>query len=167
MGQEATLVLIKPDAMQRGLMGAVLGKLEPLKLEIIAAKMIRVSRELAEEHYKRIKDKPFFHETVEYLQGTVHGVSAVLALVLWGEEAIERVRQVIGATHPEKAEPQTIRGAFGRMKTGGLMENVVHSSSDPREAEREIHLWFKPHELLREPVPAARRGGSREMGPER
>ncbi len=155
MADQSTLVIIKPDAIQRGLTGAVLSKLDPLRLEIIGAKAVRVSRALAEEHYKHIRSKPFFEETVEHLQGTLHGVAYVLALVFWGPEALERVRIVTGVTHPEKADPTSIRGAFGRMTTSGLMENIVHASSDPTEAEREIRLWFRPEELLRVVTPRA------------
>lgn len=151
MAKGATLVIIKPDAIKRGLAGAVLSRLDELQLEIIGAKVVRVSRELAEEHYKQIRTKPFFEETVAHLQGTLHGVTAVLAFVYWGEEAIERVRRLTGATHPEKAEPTSIRGALGRMTTSGLMENVLHASSTVAEAEREVRLWFKPDELLRDP----------------
>ena len=155
MTNQATLVVIKPDAIQRGLVGAAISKLEPLQLEIIGAKTLPVSRELAEEHYKYIRQKPFFAETIEHLCGTLHGVRYVLAFVLWGPDAIERVRQVTGATNPEKADPQSIRGALGRNLSTGLMENVLHSSSDPTEAQREIRLWFKPQELWREPFPVA------------
>ena len=150
MADQATLVVIKPDAIRRGLVGAALSRLEPLQLEIIGAKVMRVSRELAEEHYKHIREKPFFRETVEHLQGKRHGVSSVLVLVLWGPDAIERVRCVTGATHPEQADPMSIRGALGRMTTSGLMENMLHTSSDPQEAEREIRLWFTAQELLRD-----------------
>lgn len=150
MANQATLVIIKPDAIQKGLAGAAFSRLEPLKLDIIGAKVVQVSHELAEEHYKHIKDKPFFRETVEHLKGTLHGVGYVLAFVLWGPDAIERVRQVTGATNPEKAEPMTIRGALGRNLSSGLMENVLHASSDPVEAQREIALWFRPEELLRD-----------------
>ena len=149
MAEQATLVVIKPDAVKRELMGATLSKLEPLHLEIIGAKAVAVSQELAEAHYEHIKDKPFFRETVQHLMGTLHGVRTVLALVLWGEEAIERVRLVTGATNPERAEPTTIRGAFGRNMASGLMENMIHSSSDLEGAQREIALWFRPDELLR------------------
>ena len=145
---QATLVIIKPDAIQRGLMGEVLSRLETLRLELIAAKAVRVDRRLAEAHYDNIRYKPFFEETVEYLQGKFHGTTSVLALVFFGERAIERVREVMGATHPEKAERASIRGALGRMTTTGLMENVLHASSDQAEAQREIALWFQPHELL-------------------
>ena len=150
MKDQATLVVIKPDAIKRGLTGAVLGRLDLLQLEIVGAKMVRVSQELAEAHYQHIKEKPFFRETVEHLQGKLHGVHAVLALVLWGPDAVERVRQATGATNPEHADPASIRGAFGRMTTSGLMENILHSSSDLKDAEREIRLWFTAQELLRD-----------------
>ncbi len=156
MADQATLVIVKPDAIRRGLMGAALSRLEPLQLEIIGAKAIRVSQELAEEHYTHIREKPFFRETVDHLRGKLHGVSCVLALVLWGPEAVERVRQATGATNPEKAEPASIRGALGRNTASGLMENVIHASSDAAEAEREIRLWFNPAELLQDPFPAQR-----------
>ncbi|MBI4342543.1 MAG: nucleoside-diphosphate kinase [Candidatus Omnitrophica bacterium] len=155
MANQATLVIIKPDAIKRGLMGATLSKLEPLQLEIIGAKVMPVSRELAEAHYSHIKEKPFFSETVEHLRGTLHGVPYVVAFVLWGPDAVERVRLITGATNPEKADPLTIRGALGRNTASGLMENVMHSSADPADAEREIGLWFKPHELLCNPFAGA------------
>jgi nucleoside-diphosphate kinase len=149
MADQATLVVIKPDAIQKGLVGAAISRIEPLKLQVIGVKVMPVSKELAEEHYKHIKEKPFFRETVDHLRGLLHGVTHVLAFVFYGPDAIERVRQVTGATNPEKADPQTIRGAFGRNLSTGLMENVIHASSDPTEAHREIGLWFKPDELLR------------------
>lgn len=148
MSAESTLVLIKPDAIRRGIVGTVLSHVEQLRLDVIGAKVVRVSRALAEEHYLHIREKPFFEETVEYLQGKFHGVDYVLALVLRGERAVERVREAAGATHPEQAEPMSIRGAFGRMRQTGLMENVIHASSDASEAAREIRLWFQPNELL-------------------
>ena len=154
MPDQATLVIIKPDALKRGLMGAAITRLEPLKLEIIGAKVLQVSQAMAEEHYHHIRNKPFFKEAVEHLRGLIHGVPYVIAFVLWGPDAIDRVRQVTGATNPEKADPMTIRGAFGRNLSTGLMENVIHSSSDPAEAEREIQLWFSPEELLRQPFAA-------------
>jgi len=152
MPDQATLVIIKPDAIKRGLAGAVLSRLEPLQLEIIGAKVMTVGRPLAEQHYQHIKGKPFFEETVEHLLGVRHGVSSVLAFVLWGPDAIERVRQVTGATSPEKADPMSIRGSLGRITTSGLMENVLHASSSPEEAARELRMWFRPEELLR-PLP--------------
>ena len=156
MPNEATLVVIKPEAVQRGLVGAVVSRLEELRLDVIGAKAVHVTRELAEEHYKALQDKPFFQELLEHIQGKLHGVHAVLALVLWGPNAITRVRELAGATHPEQADPCSIRGALGRMTTGGLMENIIHASSTASEAEREIKLWFHPHELLRQPFASGR-----------
>jgi nucleoside-diphosphate kinase len=161
MAEQATLVVIKPDAIRRGLTGVVLSYIDALHLDIIGVKAMRVDRATAEEHYKHIRSKPFFEETVDYMQGKLHGTSYVLALVFWGENAIERVREVAGATHPEKAEPASIRGALGRMLTTGLMENVLHASSDPLEADREIRLWFKPEELLRPLIPSGARAEER------
>ena len=154
MPKQATMVIIKPDAIRRGLMGAAISKLEGLGLEIIGAKVVRVSRAMAEEHYKHIRSKPFYEETVAHLQWTLHGVEAVVTFVYWGYDAIERVSRVTGATNPEKADPMTIRGAFGRNLSTGLMENVIHASSDEGEARREIGLWFKPGELLVNPEAA-------------
>jgi len=146
---QATLVIIKPDAIRRGLMGAAIARLEPLQLEIIGAKLMPVSQALAEAHYQHIKDKPFFRQAVDHLRGKLHGTPYVLAFVLWGPEAVARVREATGATNPEDADPMSIRGALGRNTTSGVMENVIHASSDIEEAEHEIRLWFGPHELLR------------------
>lgn len=151
MSSKATLVIIKPDAIKRGLTGAVLSRLDALQLEIIGAKAVRVSQELAEAHYRHIHDKPFFREAVDHLRGKLHGTRYVLAFVFWGDRAVERVRELAGATNPERAEPASVRGAFGRLTAAGLMENVLHASSDSVEAEREIRLWFQPHELLEDP----------------
>ena len=156
MPNEATLVVIKPDAIRRGLTGAVLSRLEVLCLDVIGAKAVRVSRQLAEEHYKDLRGKPFFEELLDHIQGKVHGTNYVLAFVLWGPDAIARVRQLTGATHPERAEPLSIRGSFGRMTTAGLMENILHASANRDEAEREVRLWFEPRELLENPFPSAR-----------
>ena len=145
---ERTLVIVKPDAIRREIVGATWSKLEALGLDVVGAKVVRVSQELAEAHYQHIRERPFFRETVDHLRGKLHGVNYVLAFVLAGPGAIERVRQVMGATNPEKAEPTSIRGAYGRNLSGGLMENVLHASSDSAEADREIALWFKPQELL-------------------
>ena len=160
MAEQATLVLIKPDAIKRGLTGTILSRLDELQLEVIGAKVVRVDRALAEAHYKHIEDKPFFNETVEYLQGKLHGTAGVLVFVLWGEEAVERVRVLSGATHPEKADPTSIRGALGRITTAGLMENVMHASATPAEAAQEIKLWFRREELLRDPYADGQKTGA-------
>ncbi len=153
MSEQATLVLIKPDAIQRQLSGLVLARLAEAKLAMLGAKAARVSRPLAEEHYRPLREKPFFGELIQYLCGQLHGVDHVLALVYRGEEAIAKIRQLAGATNPERADPTTIRGAYGRVTTQGVMENVLHPASDEREAEREIKLWFRPEELLVAPYP--------------
>lgn len=158
-GRQATLVLIKPDAIRRGLTGAVLSRLDALQLEIIGAKTVRVSRQLAEAHYQHLRDKPFFSELLDHLQGKLHDTAYVLAFVYWGPDAIARVRQVTGATHPEQADPLSIRGSMGRITASGLMENLLHASADPREAQREIRLWFRPQELLRDCLPKRQRAG--------
>ncbi len=145
---QQTLVLIKPDGLKKSLTGNILTRLSETKLEIVAAKIIRVNRQLAEEHYKHMKDKPFFEELVKYIQGELHERRKVLAMVYWGEDAIKRVRDIAGATNPEEADPTTIRGAYGRITTKGLYENVIHTSKDEAEAEREIKLWFEPDEII-------------------
>lgn len=155
MGAEATLVIIKPDAIRRGLAGRVVSRLEELHLDIIAAKAVRVSRQLAEEHYKALRGKPFFEELLDHIQGKLHQTNYVLAFVFWGDDAIARVREVAGATHPEKADPLSLRGSLGRMTTAGVMENILHASADAAEVEREIKLWFSPQELLYNPYPGA------------
>ncbi|MDP1853658.1 MAG: nucleoside-diphosphate kinase [Candidatus Omnitrophota bacterium] len=145
---QATLVLIKPDGLKKSLTGNILARLSETKLEIIAAKVVRVSKELAEQHYYHLKDKPFFPELIKYLQGELHDRKKVLALVYGGEDAINKVRQLAGATNPEEADPTSIRGSYGRITTKGLYENVIHASTNESEAEREIKLWFLPEEII-------------------
>lgn len=146
MGQP-TLVIIKPDGLQKSLTGNVLTRLSEAKLVIIAAKISRVPRDLAEDHYRHLKDKPFFEELVKYLMGEYH-TPRVLALVYFGDDAVQKVRKVCGATNPEEAEPGTIRGSFGRITTKGVYENVIHASGNLEDAEREIKLWFGPDEIV-------------------
>jgi nucleoside-diphosphate kinase len=142
------LILIKPDGLKKSLTGNILARLSETKLEIVAAKMVRVSRELAVEHYKHMKDKPFFEELIQYIQGTLHDRKKVMAMVYWGEDAIAKVRQLAGSTNPEEADPTTIRGSYGRITTKGIYENVLHTSSNEQEAAREIKLWFKPEDII-------------------
>ncbi len=148
MKDQATLILIKPDGLKKSLTGNILTRLSETKLEIVAAKMVRVSRELAEEHYRHLKDQPFFPDLIKYLQGELHERRKVMALIYWGEGAIKKCRELAGATNPEEAEPTSIRGSYGRITTRGLYENVIHVSSNPEEAEREIKLWFEPKEII-------------------
>ena len=145
---QATLVLIKPDGLKKSLTGNILTRLSETRLEIMAAKIVRPERELAVAHYYHMKDKPFFEELIRYIQGDLHERRKVMALVYYGPEAIEKVRQLCGATNPEEAEPTTIRGAYGRITTNGLYENVIHASTNESEAEREIKLWFQPDEII-------------------
>lgn len=145
---EATLILIKPDGLKKSLTGNILTRLSETKLEIVAAKMTRVSQRLATAHYQHLKDKPFFPELIKYLQGELHNRRKVMALIYWGEDAITKCRQLAGATNPEAADSTSIRGSYGRITTKGLYENVVHVSSNSSEAEREIKLWFTPEEII-------------------
>lgn len=149
MPVQQSLVLIKPDAMKRNLMGPVLTKLNETGLTMVAARLVKVSDKLANDHYVDHVGKPFFPQLVEYITGRLHGGDMpVLAMVLEGEDAIAKIRALGGNTNPEKAEPNTVRGMFGRITTAGVFENVLHASANPMEAEREVKLWFKPDEIL-------------------
>ncbi len=145
---QQTLILIKPDGLKKSLTGNILTRLSETKLEIVAAKMVRVSKQLAEEHYQHLKGQPFFPELIKYIQGELHERKKVMALVYWGEDAIKKVRDLAGSTNPEEAEATSIRGSYGRITTGGIYENVLHCSSNQPEAEREIKLWFEPDEVI-------------------
>ena len=145
---QQTLVLIKPDGLKKSLTGNILTRLSETKMEIAAAKIVHVSRELAEEHYCHMKEKPFFKELIKYIQGELHKRRKVMAIVYHGENAIKKVRQIAGATNPEEADPISIRGAYGRITTKGIYENVIHASTNEAEAEREIKLWFEPDEII-------------------
>jgi nucleoside-diphosphate kinase len=147
---ETTLVLVKPDGIKKSLTGNILTKLSEARLIIVGAKVVRVSKELAQAHYQHLKDKPFFKDLVDYIQGKPYGpeYERVLALVYRGEEAIEKVRKIGGATNPEEADPVSIRGSFGRITTKGVFENVIHASSSAADAEREVKLWFGPEEIV-------------------
>lgn len=135
---QTTLLFLKPDAVQRGLMGEVLGRLERKGLTVVGAKMMMVPRDVAEQHYAEHKDKPFF----EGLLGFVTS-SPVLVLAVKGVNAIAVCRNLIGATNGQKADAGTIRGDFGM--SGG--NNLIHGSDSEESAERELKLWFKAGEL--------------------
>jgi nucleoside-diphosphate kinase len=133
MAVERTLVLIKPDAMERALAGEILARFERRGLKIVDAKLLTVDRRLAEEHYAEHAEKPFFGELVVFI------ISApTLALVLEGEGAIGVVRTTMGATNPADAGPGTIRGDLAL----SMPDNLVHGSDSPESAAREIVLWF-------------------------
>ena len=148
MKNEAVLILIKPDGLKKSLTGNILTRLSETKLEIVAARMVRVSKELAEEHYKHLKAERFFPDLIRYIRGELHDRRKVMALVYWGGRAIAKCRELAGETNPEQAESTSIRGSFGRITTSGLYENVIHVSSDESEAEREIKLWFTPDQII-------------------
>ena len=136
---ERTLVLIKPDAMERALAGEILARFEQRGLRVRAAKLVQVDRELAEQHYAEHTEKPFFGELVEFITS-----AATLALVLEGESAIGVVRTTMGATNPANATPGTIRGDLAL----AMPDNLVHGSDSTESAEREIGLWFSDDELV-------------------
>lgn len=144
--EQQTLVLIKPDGLIKSLTGNIITELSDTSLIIAGAKIVQVTRELAEEHYQHLREEKFFDELIRYIIGEFH-TKRVLALVYQGENAIAKVRKIVGETNPEKAEPTTIRGKYGRITSKGVFENVVHASENEQEAEREIKLWFRPHEL--------------------
>lgn len=157
MAIERTLVLIKPDGMQRHLAGLAIDRLDNTHLEMVAAKVVAVTEDLARRHYALLEgkgvfaDKARFDTLINFLKGDHHGVSRrrVLALVYQGEDAIKGIRKAVGVTNPEEAAPDSIRGAFGRVcRKHGYYENVVHASGNPEEAAREIDLWFKPGEIV-------------------
>ncbi|HSV42946.1 MAG TPA: nucleoside-diphosphate kinase [Candidatus Bathyarchaeia archaeon] len=150
---EYVLVVIKPDGMQRNLAGFALTKFIDEGLMLFGAKLVGVDRDLAEAHYGQLKDQPFYPGLISFILGEHHGSNKVLAFVFGGEGAVARARCVAGATNPELADPLSIRGAVGRITTKNVFENVVHVSSDPQEARREIQLWFRPEETIEEIFP--------------
>jgi nucleoside-diphosphate kinase len=136
---ERTLVLIKPDALGRGLAGEILARLEQRGLELKGAKLVQVDPALAERHYAEHREKPFFGELVEFITS-----APTLALVVEGESAIAVVRATVGATNPVDAAPGTIRGD----RALAMPDNLVHGSDSAESAAREIGLWFSDSELV-------------------
>jgi nucleoside-diphosphate kinase len=130
---ERTLILIKPDAMARGLAGEILARFERRGLVVQDAQLVRVDRDLAERHYAEHSEKPFFGELVSFITS-----GPTLALALEGEGAIATARSTIGATNPAEATPGSIRGDFAL----AMPNNLVHGSDSPESAERELALWF-------------------------
>jgi nucleoside-diphosphate kinase len=136
---ERSLVLVKPDAMRRGLAGVVISRLEQRGLKIVAMKMLHMDRSLAERHYAVHRGKAFFNDLINYITS-----GPIIAMVFEGERAIEAIRQAMGATDPLKAAPGSIRGDFGL----DIQENLVHGSDSVESAEKEISLFFSPEELV-------------------
>ena len=149
MTKTSVLVLIKPDGIQKAIEGDVIILFLASDLKLTGMKLVQVSSKLARAHYGHLKDKPFFKEIVSYMMGKLHGGNPVIAMVFTGMDAVAKCRRIAGATNPEEADPKSVRGKFGRVTTKGVFENLVHVSSDDKEASREIALWFKKSELLK------------------
>ena len=136
---EKSLVLIKPDAMQRDLAGTIIARLEKQGLKLVALRMLHLDKALAQRHYAVHKDKPFFSRLVDYISST-----PIVAAVFAGENGIATIRETMGATDPAKAEAGTIRGDFGV----DIEHNSVHGSDSPENAEKEISLFFNESEIF-------------------
>jgi len=157
--EERTLVLIKPDGLVKSLTGNIITALSETKLKIVGAKVVKVSRELAEKHYSDLKKKlidkfgkekgeEIFENNLKYIMGKFH-TDRVLALVYKGEDAVKKIRELAGETNPEKANPNSIRGRYGRVHSETkVFENVIHCSDSVENAKREIALWFKKDEVV-------------------
>jgi len=137
---EKTLVLLKPDAVQRGLVGEIIKRFEQRGLKIIGMKMVWLNREFTEKHYAEHVKKPFFKELASFIEE-----GPLIAFVIEGVQAISAVRKIVGATKPEEALPGTIRGDYAHYLVRG--QNLVHASANDKDAEKEIKLWFKPEEM--------------------
>jgi nucleoside-diphosphate kinase len=135
---ERSLILIKPDAVQRRLAGEILTRIERRGFTVRAGKLVQVDRELGETHYAEHREKPFFGELVEFITS-----GSTWALVVEGEGAIATLRKTIGATNPAEAEAGSIRGDLAL----AMPDNLVHGSDSPESAQREIALWFSDNEL--------------------
>jgi len=136
---ERTLIILKPDAIQRGLMGRIMTRFEEKGLQVVGMKMVTITEELAAAHYAPHKGKPFYEKLVRFMTS-----SPVVLLALQGKGVIETSRKMMGATFGFKAEPGTIRGDYGVSASF----NLIHGSDSPEAAKAELALWFKPDELL-------------------
>lgn len=136
---EKTFIMVKPDGVQRGLIGEVVRRFEQKGFQLVGAKLMQVSEELAQEHYGEHKERPFFGELVDFITS-----GPVFAMVWEGENVISTSRNMIGATNPQEANPGSIRGDYA--VTVG--KNIIHGSDSPESAEREINLFFQENELV-------------------
>lgn len=136
---ERTLVLVKPDGVQRGLIGEVVSRLEHRGLRLVAAKFMQVSKQLAETHYAIHKGKPFYEGLISYITS-----APVMAMVWEGPNAVAAVRQTMGSTRPTEAAPGTVRHDFA-LEVG---RNLTHASDEPANGEKEVALWFSKEELV-------------------
>lgn len=145
--KEPVLIIIKPDALQKGLAGHVLNSFYRTGLSLVALRVAPVTRELAKQHYIHIRDTPFYESVLDFFTGKLHKIENLILMIFYGEDAIRLCRDIAGKTNPEEADPSTVRGAFGRITTDGVYENVVHVSDDPDATRREIQLWFRPDDV--------------------
>ncbi|MEH2257808.1 nucleoside-diphosphate kinase [Nostoc sp.] len=136
---ERTFLAIKPDGVQRGLVGEIIRRFETKGFTLVGLKFLKVSRDLAEQHYDVHRERPFFSGLVEFITS-----SPVIAMVWEGDGVVASARKIIGATNPLTAEPGTIRGDFGL----NIGRNLIHGSDAQETAQREIALWFKDEELV-------------------
>lgn len=136
---ERTFIMIKPDGVQRGLIGKVLQRFEQKGFKLVAMKIMWASKELLEEHYEEHSERPFFPGLVEYM-----GSGPVVPMVWEGLNVIKTGRKILGATKPTESAPGTIRGDFG-IQVG---RNIIHGSDSEESAEREINLWFTEEEIV-------------------
>ena len=145
---ERSLVIIKPDGVQRSLVGEILKRFENTGLKIVGMKMTWADRKFAEEHYRAHKAKPFFKDVVDFITE-----GPIVAFVVEGVHAVENVRKMVGSTSPNEAAPGTIRGDFAHIsmkyasEKGSGGKNLIHASATKKEADDEIKLWFKKDEL--------------------
>jgi nucleoside-diphosphate kinase len=136
---QKTFVMIKPDGVERGLVGPIISRIEAKGFKLVGLKMLRMSEEMAGRHYAEHRDKPFFQELIDFITA-----SPVVAMAWEGDGVIEGVRRLMGSTNPLEAEPGTIRGDYGIY----ISKNVIHGSDSPASAERELQLFFRPEEIL-------------------
>ncbi|MEK3990990.1 MULTISPECIES: nucleoside-diphosphate kinase [Robertmurraya] len=136
---EKTFLMVKPDGVQRNLIGEIVGRFERKGFQLVGAKLMLISNELAEQHYGEHKERPFFGELVDFITS-----GPVFAMVWEGENVIAAARQMMGATNPKDSQPGTIRGDFAVI----VGKNIIHGSDSAASAEREIALFFKEEELL-------------------
>jgi nucleoside-diphosphate kinase len=139
MAVQRTFVMIKPDGVRRGLIGEIISRFERRGMKIVAMKMVKMDRALAERLYEEHKGKSFFEELISYVTS-----GPVVAMVIEADEAVSVVRKMIGATDPKEALPGTIRGDYALSKA----ENVIHASDSPEKASREISIFFKENEII-------------------
>ena len=135
---ERTYIMIKPDGVQRGCVGEIIARFEKKGFKLLAMKLYSPSKQLLEEHYKDLKEKPFFPKLVEYMM-----MGPVVCMIWQGREVVKTGRKMLGATNPLNSEPGTIRGDYC-IESG---RNIIHGSDSVESAEREIKLWFKPEEI--------------------